>query len=344
MNKAQLRAAMQKVAREAEQFLPGLNSDNEMTIREARAKHQEFMNTFDMLKRQLDASEAVDTERGDPEFGGLVTRSSLSELMSAVVDGREIDGATRELQTERGIAANQVPLDLIETRAVTPGPANVGASEAAVVQPVFATGDAAFLSIAQPRVPAGDAVYPVLTSRPAVGGPHTDSTSVAETTGAFTAEVLKPGRLQASFFYLRTDGARFGGMDAALRGALSSALSEAMDKEVIDQLVTDVARTDAAAQSTFASYRANLVYGRLDGRFASVEGDVRLLMGSGTASHAASKYRSNSADDSALDSLRRISGGVRVSAHVAAVAANKQDVLVRRGSRADAVAPVWEGV
>ena len=344
MNRAQIQARMAAIVVAAQALLPDLNASSNTKVREARAKHAGLMDEFDGLERSLKAAEAVDTERGDPEFGGLVTRSSLSELMSAVVDGREVDGAVRELQTERGIAANQVPLDLIETRAVTPGPANVGASEAAVVQPVFATGDAAFLSVAQPRVPAGDAVYPVLTSRPAVGGPHTDSTSVAETTGAFTAEVLKPGRLQASFFYLRTDGARFGGMDAALRSALSSALSEAMDKEVIDQLVTDVARTDAAAQSTFALYRSGLVYGRLDGRFASVEGDIRLLMGSATAAHAAGKYRSNSADDSALDSLRRISGGVRVSAHVAAVAATKQDCLVRRGTRADAVAPIWEGV
>ena len=343
MNRAEMQARMAAIVVAAQLLVPKLNgSDNK--VREARAKHAGLMDEFDALERSLKAAETVDTERGDPEFGGLVTRSSLGELMSAVVDGREVDGATRELQTERGIAANQVPLDMLETRAVTPGPANVGASEAVVVQPVFATGDAAFLSIGMPRVPAGDAVYPVLTSRPAVGGPHRGSASVGETTGAFTAEVLKPGRLQASFFYLRTDGARFAGMDSALRVALSSALSEAMDKQVVAQLVTDVARTDAAAETTFALYRSGLVYGRLDGRFASVEGDVRLLLGSGTASHAASKYRSNSADDSALDSLRRISGGVRVSAHVAAVAANKQDVIVRRGSRADAVAPTWEGI
>ena len=36
--------------------------------------------------------------------------------------------------------------------------------------------------------------------------------------------------------------------------------------------------------------------------------------------------------------------GVRVSAHVPAVAGNKQNAVVRLGMRRDMVAPVWEGV
>ena len=55
-------------------------------------------------------------------------------------------------------------------------------------------------------------------------------------------------------------------------------------------------------------------------------------------------YRGNNADDSAVDSIRRISGGLRVSPHIAAVASHKQDVLARLGMRPDAVAPLWQGV
>ena len=73
------------------------------------------------------------------------------------------------------------------------------------------------------------AVFPVLTNRPTVGGPHTNSTVVAETTGTFSADALDPGSLRASFFYRDTDAARFPGLDAALRQALSSGLSEAVD-------------------------------------------------------------------------------------------------------------------
>ena len=38
------------------------------------------------------------------------------------------------------------------------------------------------------------------------------------------------------------------------------------------------------------------------------------------------------------------SGGVRVSAHVPAVASTKQNAIVRLGTRRDMVAPIWEGV
>ena len=69
-----------------------------------------------------------------------------------------------------------------------------------------------------------------------------------------------------------------------------------------------------------------------------------LLVGGATISDMAETYRSNNADDSAVDSLRRITGGLRVSPHLPAVAASKQGVIVRRGSRMDAVAPLWEGV
>ncbi len=279
------------------------------------------------------------------ELRRLIDGANVGMIFSAAIEHRaSIEGETGELQTELGLGANQVPLDLIETRAVTPAPGDTQANQQPIVMPVFAGGDAAFLSVAQPRVPVGEAVFPVLTSRPTVGGPHRDSTPVAETTGAFTADVLSPARLQASFFWKRTDAAKFGGMSDALRMALNSGLSEAMDQEVVDQIVADVARTDAGAVDTFATYRSKLVYGRLDGRFASGEGDIRILTGAATVSHMASLYRGNNADDSALDSIRRISGGVRVSALVAAVAGNKQDAIVRRGTRPDAVAPIWEGV
>ena len=39
-----------------------------------------------------------------------------------------------------------------------------------------------------------------------------------------------------------------------------------------------------------------------------------------------------------------LTGGVRVSNHVPAVASKKQNVVIRRGMRRDMVAPLWEGI
>ena len=280
------------------------------------------------------------------ELRALMRRANAGAIFDATINHRATGGVEAELQQHFTLAGNQIPLEMLrsETRDVTPVPADTSQTQAAILHPVFGMSNAAFIGVDMPTVAVGDAVYPVLTTRATVGGPHKGSTEVAETTGAFSAEVLAPGRLQASFFYRRTDAARFAGMDAALRQNLSDALSDAVDQEVVDQIVTDVARTDAAAADSFASYRSRLAYDRLDGRFASTEGDIRLLVGATTLSSMSAKYRGNNADDSAVDSLRRISGGVRVSAHIAAVAANKQDAIVRRGLRRDAVAPMWQGV
>ena len=75
------------------------------------------------------------------------------------------------------------------------------------------------------------------------------------------------------------------------------------------------------SEASFATYRG-LVYDTvtIDGRYAAQAADVRLVVGAATYAHAAAEYRGNNADDSALDSLLRVSGGVRVSAHVPAVA------------------------
>ena len=90
------------------------------------------------------------------------------------------------------------------------------------------------LGIYQPTVAMGDAVFPVLTSRPAVRGPFTGENDAAETTGAFDSELLAPSRLQASFLWKRTDAARFTAMDSALRMALNEGLAEKADQEIVN--------------------------------------------------------------------------------------------------------------
>ena len=272
-------------------------------------------------------------------------------MLLGVLEHRQAVGATWELQRERGLGPNQIPLDLlrmpldVETRAagVSPIPSDHEANQRPIVQPVYATGDSAFLGIRQDVVPSGDAVYPILSNRPTVGGPHTDGTDVDETAATWTSDVLQPNRIQASAIWRRTDASRFPGMQEALRESLNMALTEKMDAQMLAQLITDVGRTAVTAEDTFASYRKRLVYDRMDGRFATMESDIRLLMGSATMAHMSGEYRGNSADDSAVDSLRRVSGGVKLSAHIPGVAGDKQDVIVRRGSRDDAVIALWDG-
>ena len=202
--------------------------------------------------------------------------------------------------------------------------------------------------VSQPTVGVGEAVYPVLTSELVVGTPAENAVQ-AETTGAFSADVLSPSRLQASMFYSREDRARFAGMDAALRDNLSMGLGDALDKEIIagtNGLLTgtNLADHDATTETLFEHYISQFAYSRVDGRYASMTGDLRIVMGGDTYAHAGGTYRHANADDIALDRLMVLTDGVRVSAHVPDAASNKQVAVIRLGMRMDMVAPIWEGI
>ena len=281
----------------------------------------------------------------------LVARASLGAIFARAVEHRATDGAESELQAALDLAPNQVPIDLlrapVEHRAITPAPTHVGASEQAVLMPIFADGDAAFLGVDQVAVPNGDAVFPVLTNRPTVGGPHSDSTEVAETTGSFSAELVKPERLQAAFTYRRVDVARFSAMGEALRAALNESLSESLDVQIVsgaDGLLMNLDAHAQAAVDTYGTYVGKFGFSRVDGRYASNAKSIKVLMGSQTYAHAGSVYRGDQSQESAIDRLMTITGGVRVSAHVPAVASTKQQTIVRLGGRRDAVAGIWQGV
>ena len=290
----------------------------------------------------------------DREYREVLARGNVGRILTAFVEHRSVDGAEAEIQALRGLASNQIPLDMlrapVEHRAVTTGPTNVGTAEQPAIMPVFAAGVGAFIGADRPTVDAGLVAYPVLDQRPTVGGPHTDSTSVDETTGSFSSSLLTPGRIQASYFYKRVDTARFSSLDLALRQALNGGLEEKLDQELIagdEGLLTgtNLPNHAAAAVTAFAAYLSAFGHSRVDGRYAAALADVRTVAGSATYAHMGNQYRSDNADYSALDALDRKTGGVRVSAHVPAVASHRQNAVIRLGLHDRAVLQVmWDGV
>ena len=292
------------------------------------------------------------------EFRGLVNRSNVGEIFDAALGKRVVDGASAELQQHYGLDPNQIPLallvrswpdaDKLETRAVTPAPGDVGQEQETIIPYVFPMSAASFLGVNMPTVGVGEAVYPVLTAELAVGAPA-ENAAQAETTGAFSADVLAPGRLQASFFYSREDRARFAGMDAALRENLSDGLSDGLDKQILAGTAglftgTNLANNAQTTDDTFDSYLNNLCWNQIDGRYAAMPSDLAMVVGAATLKDLGQTYRNTSVDRSALDRLMELTSGVRVSAHVPAPTSNRQNVVIKRGMSMTAVAPVWEGI
>ena len=288
------------------------------------------------------------------ELRALVSRADVGRIFDNVLEHRSSSGAEAELQKHYALGSNQVPLSLltgtpVEYRAVTPAPSNVGQNQDMIIPAVFPASCAAFLGVDMPTVGVGEAVYPVLTSVLSVET-LAENAEGTETTGAFSADVLSPGRLQASFWYSREDRARFVGMAEALRQNLNEGLADALDKQIISGTNglltgTNLANNNQSGISDFADYKSKFAYGRVDGQYAMGTEDLRIVMGSGTYAHAATIYRDTTAEDDALSALKAATAGVKVSAHVPDVSnANKQDAVIRLGMRRDMVAPIWEGV
>lgn len=299
--------------------------------------------------------------REGAELRALIAGASAGEIYTAAIEHRQTDGRTAELQQHFKLGANQIPLALlrepVEERAVTPAPADVQTNQSEIIPAVFPQSAAMFLGIDMPTVGVGEAVFPVLTDSAVAGVPAenalptgTGIDTEGASTGAFTADVLSPGRIQAAFFYSREDRARFAGMDSALRQNLTDALSDKLDQQILagsNGLLagTILANHNVNAATSYALYRSQLAYGRVDGTYAGSVSDIRILVGAATYGDMAGKFRATTAGDrAAVEDLMNATAGVRVSAHVPAVANSKQNTLIRLGMRRDMVAPLWEGV
>ena len=291
------------------------------------------------------------------EFRELVTRANVGEIFDAAVNHNVVNGATGEVQQHYGLDGNQVPLALLvrswptddlETRAVTPAPANVGQNQMSIIPWVFPMSAASFLGVDMPSVGVGEAVYPVLTKDLDVRTPA-ENADADETTGSFSASTLSPSRIQAAFFVSREDRARFAGMEASLRENLSMGLQDGYDKQILAGTNglfagTNLANHNVTTATTWDLYMSQLVYGRIDGRYASTSGDIRMVAGNAVYADMGATYRNTSVDRSVLDRIMDVTGSVRVSAHVPAPSSNRQDVVIKLGGSTGMVAPVWEGV
>ena len=336
------------------QKLNELNAKEELTA-EDRATMETLTTRYSEAEVELRsamAGEETDevTERETVDsLTELRSKASVAEIVSGFLEQRTIDGATAEYLQELKLPQGTIPLELIvEKRAATPSPTEVGVDERPYIPAVFPNGATAFLGIPQETQASGEALYTVMTSRAAASTPAAGA-SVAESTGAFSVTTLSPKRIQAAFEYRIEDRARFGQLDMALRNQLNEALSEGLDKAILTRAATglfnSVTQVATAAEETYSSYR-ELLAARVDGRLAMGTGDVRMLVGASTFEHMDAEYRTDTAgdDQSALDFWRSRSGGVRVSYHVPAVTAKKQDALLRIGGRRDSVAVLWQGI
>ena len=325
----------------------------ETKLTELRTKHTSVEKEYREALEATTDPKVIVRDGETREFDEILSRSTVGRILTSALSQRATDGAEAELQAHFGLTSNQVPLEMLETRAVTPAPSDVGASQQPIIPAIFPDGVASFLGVGMPTVGVGEATYTVLTTGATVHTPA-KSADAAETTGAFSASVLSPKRAQASFFWAIEDEARLAGMEDALRTNLTQALSSKFDNILLNDSTAGLlgggltAPSDPSDVVDWPGYK-KLLTDQVDGHYASMPDQVRMLIGSKTYAHQESLYRvlstAGGVNESSYELLVRKSGGVRISSHVVAPSANIQGLIaVRRPSAVHAVMPIWRGV
>ena len=293
------------------------------------------------------------------ELERITAAASVADIVASTVAHRATEGATAELQKHLGIGGDQVPLELLEVRAAThtPAPTDGEPNQQQFVPAVFPGSIAAFLGIAQPSVAAGQSSYHVLSTNLTANVPGA-GVDGSNTAGAFTSAVLEPKRVQGAFVLRREDKARLGPqLEAALRENLGMVLSTKLDQELLtgDDGFMAAANPaiakpgNPAAVATYADFVKG-VSDQVDGLYADTVAGVRILLGPSAYKLGLATYRAGTAaapsggDLSALERMQALSGGVRASSHIPAVASKIEQALAARATGlTHMVQPVWQG-
>ena len=289
------------------------------------------------------------------EVRALIERVELRGYLGAVAAGRPPSGAESELNAALQLPANAVPWEALEVRARTEGPAETERNQLPILGRIFAGSDTAFLGVETPLVPLGQAQYTTLTDGVVAADAAEGAAIAGDATKAasWSSASIKPTRVSASYEWSIEDAAVFPGLEAALRQDLSAAMETALDLRVVTSLLKTAAHgglanpNNPAAVAKFQDM-VDVFPGFVDGKYASMASEVRLLTNAATYQFAYQLYLSSAqashTEQTAAERVLEIGGGFRVSAHLPAAASNIATSIAVRGMSGWAVAPVWQGL
>lgn len=336
---------------------------------EYQAKQTEYRAAVVAEETELEARRA-EFENGDGETAerrALRSRANVGRFFEAAVRGRVVDGAEAELAQAAGVEDRGIPLELwnaeprhpnggTEDRAITPAPATVGVNLDVLRPAVFAPSVVDKLMVDMPMVESGTFASGTITTS-ATADAVAKSAEVPETEAAFTVTTTKPHRIGGSLNLAIEDIAAIGqaNFEPLLRQHISLVLSDELDDQLLngddknDDLSGFFKRLDdpgapAANVETWERFVTAQADG-VDGLWATELSHIALVVGVDTYKLMASKVRTgNAADQTALEHLTRVGGGVSTNKRMPAKDNHIQQGLLCRKGRPGirtAVAPHW---
>jgi len=282
----------------------------------------------------------------------------------------------------------------LEARADAVSPQNVGGTAALsfgsvfqttgpLLSRVFTQTDTAFLGVSMPMVPAGERIYPVMAGGTDAGMVARGSAGADAGSAKFDVVSATPHRLTGRYVFDLEGVAALGGMlESTLRSDLRMVLGFQMDSQVLNgdgtganvsgivkslplvlppgAVFDGTAKGDPSAQADWHSFR-RMGYRGLDGKYARMESDIRILLGQESYQRAREVFLTGAADaKDAVMALRELGVAVRQSFLIAdpAVAdidgnndgkggtASTKEVqsAIAAAEPGAAVAPVWQGI
>ena len=366
MSLKELRAKRQALIAEAQELTGTITDDmpRERAV-EIEERAAAKLDEADGLQAQISEMEmgAAQDDGEGAEIRALSNRSRLSSFVRSAISGNSIVGAEKELQDAAGIEERGpnggvlVPwAALQETRAdaATAAPSGGGQRQhLGIIGRVFARTATAFLGARMESVGMGEQSYIVLSGgvNPEVKAAGAGKDSEKATLSAVT---LTPRRLTAAYTLRVEDIAKVPGFENGLRRDLADAIGAELDDQTINSASNPTgffaALSDPSKPSKVADFGAYAQAGAsgVDGKHANSLGEVRMLVGPQTYSHAGGLVASGTAQTAAAH-LQEVTGGFQASDHVPAMDATsktQQAILYRSGAMADAdsLVALWEGL
>jgi len=306
---------------EIRQALNAAGGDQDMTDADRDALTSEYTSLESQYRaaviiEQADAGDDPDAGTGrspDPaerEIARLLDQVGVGEYLSAAVAGRDVDGAASELRCAilgDDCPPEYMPIDALLPReyerqlrvdAVTNPGAAVQENQSTIAGRVFAVGALDYLGVDRPTVAFGTQSYVSLTGGGAADF-RDDGVALDATAGTFTTKQINPSRLSSRFVYDNIIDVRMRGASDALAADLRMQLSDKLDAVglngqaavsgtspaltgIINGLTDPTNPTDVATWLQYlGAYDAHV-----DGRYATDETMVRMLVNANTWNHA----------------------------------------------------------
>ena len=339
-----------------------------------------------------DAIEALPENIEQRERQPLADRVSLSRYMLGVLEQRGVDGAEAELRSELKLSDQAIPWEALaapaEERADAVSPQNkagqplpygtINVTTAGILSRVFTRTDTGFLGVSMPGVAAGQRRFPVMVDGTAASmqgrGDEPDA-------GAAKFDVVDatPHRLTGRYVLDIEGLAEMGqALEGQLRADLRTEMGYQMDRQIllgdgtganVTGLLTALdlvlppgaafgsgaTANDVSAQISWAAWKKIATNG-LDGKYAVMESDIRLLIGQDSYVLGREQYRSDDVESpDALATLGMLGTAVRQSFQIPASAVatiepksanstKKVQNAIFNSEPGAAVAPIWQGL